>query len=628
MNCLRITLLIAATVLLSPCYVLSQDQATALEKALLHQARKQQTLLANRNKLEPLVHKKTQAILDQLAESNDFSTAVRDCQLLFDQTILYGKTREKQAFIDAAFTLGLVRLLSNSNASKRIERLRYLRQNNQLAQELVFALKPQDNRDRVLNVLDKLRRRAKKSLDPYANLVAAVCVVHDNPLVHRINENATTGESPELILQFYIENERAMFYPLKKTPVELLIYTIDNAVSVREMKWALRRYQGDRAVGKLFFTIEYDDDHFLRGKEKKVTGAGWSLPNILKYGGVCADQAYFAVAVGKTIGVPTAYTVGRGGEMAHAWVGFFESKGNNGWWNFDIGRYDAYQGVKGSVYDPQTQAHTSDSFVSLQGFLLGTNRDDRRFVSAMTLSARRLLKLADTSGDSVVASPFEHKEDPPPVEPVRQATQSDALDLLEAGLRNCKGHLPAWLLVRDLAVSGKLTLSDKKIWAKRIEQLCGKSYPDFSLEILRPMIATIDDADEQNKLWNGAFHMFRHRADLAAEVRVAQGDMWRKQGETKKAGLCYMDVVEQFANGGPFTLTALQRVEKLLNEAGKGDRVLQAYALTWDQLNKPRQSAFRNQSNWYRIGMMYADKLEHAGHADEANKVRRTVKGE
>ena len=63
---------------------------------------------------------------------------------------------------------------------------------------------------------------------------------------------------------------------------------------------------------------------------KKVTAAGWSLPNILQHGGVCADQAYFAVTVGKSIGVPTAYTIGLGGEVGHAWVGFLQARGKRG----------------------------------------------------------------------------------------------------------------------------------------------------------------------------------------------------------------------------------------------------------------------------------------------------------
>src|SRR5262249_20341397 len=145
-------------------------------------------------------------------------------------------------------------------------------------------------------------------------------------------------------------------------------------------------------VGGRFFDIRYDFNHLRRGTPKQVTLEGFTLQNIAKFGGVCADQAYFAMSVGKAIGVPTALAVGEGGRSAHAWVGFLQAQNGRGSWNFDIGRYEAYQGVRGDVVDAQTRREIPDSYVSLLAESIGTRPVDREASVALTDAALRLIE--------------------------------------------------------------------------------------------------------------------------------------------------------------------------------------------------------------------------------------------
>ena len=61
--------------------------------------------------------------------------------------------------------------------------------------------------------------------------------------------------------------------------------------------------------------------------------------------------------------------------------------------------------------------------------------------------------------------------------------------------------------------------------------MCGSKYPDFAWAIIEPMILTVDEVKEQDRLWTAAFGIFQGRSDLAASVRMAQARMWEQKGE-------------------------------------------------------------------------------------------------
>jgi hypothetical protein len=463
-------------------------------------------------------------------------------------------------------------------------------------------------------------------LEEYATLTAAICVVHDRPLSRRINENGAKSPEALAVFDYFVKNEKQMFFGIKPVPAEMLIYVVDTTASIEEMDWALVNYQRDAKVGSRFFDIRYDFDHLRNGTPKRVTSEGFTLQNILKYGGVCADQAYFATSVGKAIGVPTAYTTGAAGETAHAWVGFLQAKDRQGWWNFDVGRYEAYRGVRGMVLDPQMREGIPDSYVSLLAELIPTRPADRQAAVALSDAAWRLIE-AERDGKKfappapgVGVSGFNTAR-------VRKATVEFELELLEQAVRLSPGDRGCWLPVRELAKAGRLKLEMKKHWADVLEKLCGQRYPDFVLAILGPMIQTVEDVAEQNRLWDRTFDLFRDRADLAASIRMAQAAMWEKQKQVDKAGFCYMDVIERYANAGPFVLEALQRAEKALRDSKRAERVPMLYEQAWERIHRPKEMAspYMRQSNWYRVGQLYAAKLSEAGKVREANAVRQEL---
>ncbi|MHC5007059.1 MAG: hypothetical protein ACYTGF_06840 [Planctomycetota bacterium] len=560
------------------------------------------------------------AIGDELQETGDFASATAELQVQFDRVIAEADAGNKDLFREAAFALRLAGQLKEVEGVNRLELLAFLRAHEDLAATVAFLVRPEHEKPTdVYGLLDRLRTHRGDGIGPYASLTAAVCVVHDRLLTRKINENTAQAADALSIFDYFAGNERRMLFGVRKVPAELLVYVVDATAGIDELTWALDRYAGDPVVGARFFDIDYDYEHVLDGDPKEVTVAGWNLPNILRYGGVCVDQAYFAVTVGKAIGVPTAYAFGADSTVSHAWVGFLQARGDTAWWNFDVGRYPAYQGVRGNVMDPQTRKRIPDSYVSLLAELAGVDATDRWAAVAYTDAAVRVLERAEQGGGALRGA-GETTEEP--------STSETALDLIERGLRLSPGYARGWMTVRGLAAEGGMTPQQTKRWADVLHRLCGRRYPDFYLAILRPMITSIDDVRQQNALWNKAFSIFRDRHDLAASVRMSQGRMWREAGQPARAGQCYEDVIFRYANAGPFVLSALNEAEKLLAQAGRDDKVIELYNRAFASIKRPPSIAvpFYRQSNYFRVGARYADRLQQAGHGLQAAAILTRIK--
>lgn len=570
--------------------------------------------------LDKMVTDRVKEVLDSVKSDADFPLAGANLTSLFDEVIAFAPAADSDAFREADFGTRLLFQVAQSPKGSRVELLDFLRANDQFAQTLVFLIKPENRLPELFGLLDRLRTKDGADLNRLASLAAAICVVHDKPLTDQVNENKATAADPVLIFEYFKSHEKSMLLPIAKMPPELLISVVNTTASIDDLNWALKKYGGDPKVGQRYFDVKYDYNHFRKGTPKKVTELGFTLPNILSYGGVCADQSYFAKNVGKAIGVPTTGVFGRNADVSHAWVGYVQTQGDQARWNFDSGHYAGYKGVRGTVRDPQTGQPMPDSSLALIAEASTTNAVSRRTAIAMTDAAVRLASIQKTAS----AFPHAGKTVITGCNPARQATTADRLDLLEAGLRKCPSYAPGWKLVSAAAAAGELSLKDKQRWAKTLDALCGAKYPDFSLDILTPMVRSVDDIHEQDALWNSLFASFQKRPDLAAEIRFSQGAMWEKAGDKAKAWDCYQDIIKRFADDGPFTVDAAARCEKLLKDGSKDKDITPLYGNLWPKLSKPAGMApeFRTQSNWFRVGSLYAARLESDGNRTKAEEVK------
>jgi hypothetical protein len=563
----------------------------------------------------------------QLEQQGDFQAARAAAQKNFEMAIAYGSSGDLDAFRTADFARRLIVQLQPLEPSTRQELLTFLRAHDELAQTLIFAVKDGNNLKGVYTLLDRLRKERPKQVAEFATLTAAICVVRDRPLVNPVQRDAKQVPDPVDVFDFYVAHESQMFFGIRRMPVDLLVYVVDTTASIDEMNWAMAKYAGTQNVGDLFFKIAYDYDYF-EGKtpDRRVMMEGYNLPNILKYGGVCADQAYFATSVGKAIGVPTAYTVGVSAEMNHAWVGFLQLQGRSARWNFNSGRYESYQGVRGNVADPQGKKRIADSYVSLLAESIGTSAVARRNAVAMTDAARRLAGGKDAGGPFVTPEPPMDALHSSTAQPAARTSSSQSdLDLIEMGLRQCPTYSAGWELVADLARQGQLNESQKSRWSTLVQQLCGQKYPDFTLAVLEPMVDTVSDPAQQSRIWDAAFAEFQNRPDLAAEIRLHQAALWKNNGDLTKAGICYEDVIQRYINAGPFALRAVTGAEEVLKQMGQDAKILDLYAVAAKLVIKPDQPMaleFFRESNFFKVREAYAKKLDAAGLADQAAAIR------
>lgn len=611
------------------------------------------------------------AIVDGIAAGDEVGDARETVDALFDRVVAWADASDGQLFRDVALTRRLVMLAESLDPSDRGPMMAYLADAPNVAAAVAFAWDPRfDEPRRVVEVLARLARAAGSRLERYPELTAAICVVHDQPMTRRINENRTSSAAPEEILAFYVNNERSMAFGLRDLPAELLMHVVDTTDSLADLSWANDQYGRRTDVGRWFFEISYDTEHFRGGRTKRVTEQGFTLPNIRQFGGVCADQAYYAMGVAKSRGIPATYVTGRSGSVGHAWVGFVQNGRGGPGWNFDAGRYEEYQGVRGEVLDPQSRRQIPDSYLATTVSTGQVSVLDRQISTALVDAADRLAEVrtgvsrqspaprrrpgaapptgaapvkvtwpptidgspaeAEAEAGSASGDAAESADDAPALDPTtgalteaRLQSVEAQLDLLRASLERCPTRLQAWESVQQLATTDALSLDQKRLWAEAVSRLCGNDWPDLYLDIVSPMVKTFKDAEQQTTIWDGVFEQVAGRKDLEAEIRRTQGELW-KSTDPRRAVAIFEDTAVRYANDGPFAIDALSSAIQLHRQHGTPASAAQLTDRAFKQARKPRgrvAGVFGVQSNWYRIGRIHERSLREAGRGRDANNL-------
>ncbi len=562
-----------------------------------------------------------------------------DIEKLFDLYLAYGASdQDATLLVDLATTRRLARQFADPKNTSAAKLAPLLAANPELAATLALAIRPEDDVAAVYAVLEKLNEKFPQDLTDRAGasaLAAAVCVVYDQPPAHpTLGKGGVppTGASPVdvdpvEVFGYFRANESRMLLRGLNAPVEVLIHLVDVHAPIDELRWALKNYGNDATVGKVYGTIVYDTAALKFSQPKKVFKDGYSLMNIKKVGGVCAEQAYFASEVAKAIGVPSVYVTGEGADVGHAWVGYMKSAGGKAQvWDFTEGRFGDYKTTQGRVTDPQTNKPTTDAMVGLSALALSAGRVNVRAAAARTDAATRLVEL-DKPGAWPPAWPAGESWGEVPKAPARSAGISGGLAMLRAALTSCPGYEPAWMRFSAWAEKGLLDAPAKKEWGEVVMKMAGRDRPDFAFAMLAPMIRSAKTAPEQSVLWDWAATEFHHRPDLVSAARLSQGQCWEKAGDSGKAWDAYKDVITKYPNEGRSVLYALGASEKLLRSTNKEANILPLYEDAFRRITRPGQLSpgFETASNYYQAGFRYAQLLETAGRDADAKRIRKQI---
>ncbi len=565
----------------------------------------------------------------------DLANARSDASEVFDWVVAYGDPdRDAAAFRSAALGDRLLSQLEKAPKDKVPALAALLRKCPIFAARVAFltiAENKDHTTDKVYAMIDRLASslgpKAEKTIEKYAECAAAVCVVHDNPMPRTANENWVMPADGVDIFRYFVKNEKSLAFGLKDVPASLLVFVVDAAAPIDELEWARTQFGKNCNVEQLYSNIRYDYEHVISGTKKKITTNGFTLQNIKQWGGVCVDQAYFTTEVAKALGIPAAIVGGRDETIGHAWAGVFKGKKGDLGWNFNTGRYESYQTVRGSVRSPVTGAYLSDGELDVIADSFMQTPREREEAHALASAGKRLSEIALGVGGRPYPPRVDLLSGLPDDADARPATTASALALLRKSVQKSPSTLEAWWIVREMAAKNTLTMDDRRDWADALEVLCGKKYPDFTWLMLEPMIASIDDPKSQDAMWGRVAEVFKSRPDLVASVRFAQADQWRARNDPEKAFLAYQEVIDAFANISPMVVPALSANRALL-EANKGSaNVIPMYAEAWKKIKAPGTAltmGFRRHSNWFRVGEEYAALLEASGNP-KAHEVRKQL---
>lgn len=277
--------------------------------------------------------------------------------------------------------------------------------NPTMLQALLSTLTDRDYAPLVLKNLRDIREAHPGEWREYSSLAIAIAVVNDSALPEtwphiQVTPSLVPKEIPPVATQFshWVDSHKAgqlELDPRKLSPGQLK-FVVDAFVSESELEWArknirLKRSNFDRAFSEVAYRTErINAQHFV------WNSSPYTLEAIRKEGGICVDQAYYAMIAGKAHGLPTLFFTGQGRDGGHAWFGYMKRDDK---WELDVGRYSQQNYAVGQALDPQTWEPISDHELLL---LAARFREKPEFAASMNDLA--MAAILEKNGESTKAA--------------------------------------------------------------------------------------------------------------------------------------------------------------------------------------------------------------------------------
>lgn len=237
-----------------------------------------------------------------------------------------------------------------------------------LRNALLNSLHPADDHAKALAIYLSLYQAHPEHFTAYHSLAAAYAIVFDQPFHrdwphHQVSRAALPVGDTDVGTRFeyYVNaNEaRDLEYDLRKLPPHLLKHVVDSIVEISELTWVKAETKFKlRNIDEAFNSISYDFSRVNGAAQYHWPYEKYRLSDIRSRKGICVDQAYFGVMVGKALGIPTLYFSGQGSGGGHAWMGYLKDEDQ---WNTDVGRYESQNYPVGHARDPQTGQVINDA---------------------------------------------------------------------------------------------------------------------------------------------------------------------------------------------------------------------------------------------------------------------------
>jgi len=514
------------------------------------------------------------------------------------------------------------------------ELVKWLIEHADISRELFRAMGDVKPPEKALRRIQELITADEKAVCEYANL--AVAFATSEPLKHYREqpEPATMRES----FAWYANPGRRFRYDLKAMPYELSRYLADTRLSIPERQWAQNKYASSRNPGRAYFDLKYDIDHLLKGTPKKIAGTDYTLPELLRVGGVCIDQAYYASEVCKALGMPASIVVGRGQSgVGHAWLACFRSSGSNASWDTRTGRYSSQLYYVGLSREPATGKRILDAEMSLVGSAAMLPQKRREYADAAVIlarianHAREEKREADKDLLPKLAKEYEQRFEPKKANVAwahdpQKISMSTVEGLIWQSINYNLAHRPAWAMLIKLRKEGQIPTEHIGRFFDMLVNKTARQYPDYSCVMVLQIAPTIEDDNYREKIFERSVRVYGWRPDLQGKILIAFGDDLLEHGKKEEAVRAYQQAAAGSVKAAPVMLEAARKAEEIFVKENRPDLAIRMYQELFSRVKARRiASQFRSQSAHYQIGKRLADLLTSVGKTDQANKVLKTI---
>ncbi|MEM0983289.1 MAG: hypothetical protein AAGI17_05000 [Planctomycetota bacterium] len=591
-------------------------------------------------------------IMANLNETGDLEDAITASDALLDRLIGHAsfETLDQRAWADAAMTRRVLRHAEELSGDTQTEVLALWQRQQDLVQEVASAVRERDRLDRIYSILLALTERYEKEAAEFPSLVAAICVVFDTGRPFgMIEQRVPNPVGPIEIFEHLGGNARRLQINPQHLPPELLVFVVDTPVSPEDLQWALQNYGARPDVGRAYHDVQYDVNNLLSGDtlqiDRAIEGQGevFGLESLRRHGGVCRQQAFFAVNVGKAVGVPTAYARAFGPSLGHAWVGYLARRGRMTAWDFSEGRWDDYLNIRGEVFCPQTGGDLGDEDVALLADLASSTPYERLASIALLDAAERIAEL-ETDDEAPAWDPqrppllsAEELEGAPArvngflrrkgLERERRE-RGDALrfELLEQGLRTVPASPRGWAMLEGW--SGELDEDGRQFWFEIASRLVGRRFPDVLRRIVIGLAGGITDPAAHDAALIWLVNAVGVKPQLRCEIVLERARLMVAHGEKDAAWGLLGDVAVRSAADAPQVVDLLREMERISAGMPNADSYLiPVYRRAFNAARTPSSAVagYAQFSTKARVGRRLAQILRRAGLHSDARTIENAI---
>lgn len=445
--------------------------------------------------------------------------------------------------------------------------LRWFFNEREALEAFLTTLKPQNETQKVFGVWSALWNKDPADSVRYMNLALACAVVFDKPLrCSRDLDPRGQVDAGERYDYFRLaDKQNKLKVELTKLPVSELIWVVDAPVPTSELNWALKNIKLPRDHwGRAYGMIEYRMAKLTAGDSFYER---YSLAEILKKGGICADQAYFAATTAKAHGIPAIMLMGEGQRGGHAWFAFKMTQK----WNMSAGRYQTDQLVAGYTTDPQTRQWIKDHMLN---FLSDSQR--------LTPEYAKVSRVVWLAG----------------IELARGQTQLGGA-LLEMAVASGPRHVAAWSAYLDYL---KQIQAPKERWKAVVQTARSnfRSYPDMLARLDKVETENVLDADNIDAILKSLRTQTRkletrskERSDLVMETLDRHLKLLRAADGAAAALTIYDKSIKEFGDEVPVFEALAVRYFKLAQENKATKKALDTIETTFKKFyNNPTHDFF------------------------------------